>query len=167
MPRVRTACMPRVRTVLLLLSLHAGSCARYAVGRRAFVGVSFSSALSTVVLRPVHAVIVQNAPPAWVPAGDPGDPASYFEQLRAGRSEMQRCLDNWVALTHADRDTDFDGDAVRRIIGTVGTGSPLLRIDKVFDRCGCPLLLNHSLRSLIALIAVAMRPWPITLVLHY
>jgi len=159
--------MPRVRTVLLLLSLHAGSCARYAVGRRAFVGVSFSSALSTVVLRPVHAVIVQNAPPAWVPAGDPGDPASYFEQLRAGRSEMQRCLDNWVALTHADRDTDFDGDAVRRIIGTVGTGSPLLRIDKVFDRCGCPLLLNHSLRSLIALIAVAMRPWPITLVLHY
>jgi hypothetical protein len=124
--------------LLLVLLLVGGSIAGLpAVGRRAFVG----SALSAVVApRAARAVVLRQAPAAWQPAGDASDATSYFEQLRAGRSEMQRCLTDWVALTHADRDTDFDGDAVRRIIGTVGTASPLLRIDKVFDRLRIAIL---------------------------
>lgn len=103
--------------------------ASQAFGRRTFAGIAFSSA---TLARPASAVVLGQSPPAWVPEGDASDPAAYFTQLRAGQSEMRRCLKDWTALTHADRDTDFDGDAVRRIIGTVGTASPLLRIDKVF-----------------------------------
>jgi hypothetical protein len=135
LPSLNTATAARAHLSSVGALYPATPVERAARGRRVFVDAALSGVLlSLAATLPSNAVTVQNSPNAWVPTGDPKDPASYYEQLRAGRSEMQRCLDDWVTLTHADRETDFDGDAVRRIIGTVGTGSPLMRIDKVFDK---------------------------------
>ena len=71
----------------------------------------------------------------WTPAGDPKKADSYFVQLRAGEDAIVGLLKNWGEATVASSG-GLDGDAVRRIVGTVGVGSPLFGIEKVLRTVG-------------------------------
>ncbi len=48
-------------------------------------------------------------------------------QIRAGYEVLVDLESNWVAKTQ-----DYDGDTVRRVLGTVGVTSPLFNIRKSF-----------------------------------
>ena len=82
----------------------------------------------------------------WVPAGDPAKADSYIVQLKAGEKAMVDLLANWEAATkaavqNAEGDA-IDGDAVRRVVGSVGTSSPLFGVDKVLKIVGSDLDAN-------------------------
>ena len=69
----------------------------------------------------------------WVPAGDPAKADSYLVQLKAGEKAMVDLLANWevatkAAVQNAEGDA-IDGDAVRRVVGSVGTSSPLFGVE--------------------------------------
>lgn len=123
------AFLPAAMAVVLSVSTSRSS----AFTRRSFVGLA-GCAAGAASSAPAHAAALRSPEPAWKPDGDPDDPASYFAQLRAGRDEMQRLIRDWTKITKADGDTDFDGDAVRRVIGTVGVSSPLLAIEKTLTK---------------------------------
>ena len=79
----------------------------------------------------------------WVPAGDPAKADSYIVQLKAGEKAMVDLLANWetatkAAVQNAEGDA-IDGDAVRRVVGSVGTSSPLFGVDKVLKIVGSDL----------------------------
>ena len=79
----------------------------------------------------------------WVPAGDPAKADSYIVQLKAGERAMVDLLANWetatkAAVQNAEGDA-IDGDAVRRVVGSVGTSSPLFGVDKVLKIVGSDL----------------------------
>ena len=79
----------------------------------------------------------------WVPAGDPAKADSYIVQLKAGEKAMVELLSNWevatkAAVQNAEGDA-IDGDAVRRVVGSVGTSSPLFGVDKVLKIVGSDL----------------------------
>ena len=79
----------------------------------------------------------------WVPAGDPAKADSYIVQLKAGEKAMVELLANWetatkAAVQNAEGDA-IDGDAVRRVVGSVGTSSPLFGVDKVLKIVGSDL----------------------------
>eukprot|EP00177_Eucheuma_denticulatum_P002714 GFKZ01004879.1.p1 GENE.GFKZ01004879.1~~GFKZ01004879.1.p1 ORF type:complete len:218 (+),score=23.75 GFKZ01004879.1:144-797(+) len=64
---------------------------------------------------------------SFAPSGDPKKVATYMPQIEAGYSALVSLQSDWVAKTR-----DFDGDVVRRVLGTVGVKSPLFNIRKSF-----------------------------------
>eukprot|EP00178_Gracilaria_changii_P010462 TRINITY_DN304_c0_g1_i1.p1 TRINITY_DN304_c0_g1~~TRINITY_DN304_c0_g1_i1.p1 ORF type:complete len:212 (+),score=29.73 TRINITY_DN304_c0_g1_i1:308-943(+) len=60
-------------------------------------------------------------------SGDPKKLETYLPQIEAGYQTLVDLERNWEAKTK-----DFDGDVVRRILGTVGVKSPLFNVRKAF-----------------------------------
>jgi hypothetical protein len=71
----------------------------------------------------------------WQPAGEPKQASSYFPQLLAGEKCLDSLLQNWMESTVLPTGA-LDGDAVRRVVGTVGVGSPLFGLEKVLRIVG-------------------------------
>ncbi|CAN8064915.1 unnamed protein product [Agarophyton chilense] len=59
--------------------------------------------------------------------GDPKKLETYLPQIEAGYNALVELENNWEAKTNS-----FDGDVVRRVLGTVGVKSPLFNIRKSF-----------------------------------
>jgi hypothetical protein len=74
----------------------------------------------------------------WQPTGDTSKAESYYTILKAGETELRNLLAEWEERT-ITKTGAYDGDAVRRAIGTVGVGSPLFGIDKILKTVGLDL----------------------------
>lgn len=61
-----------------------------------------------------------------ISAGKESTLASFMPQIRDGYRALVDLQTNWEKNTQ-----DFDGDVVRRVLGTVGVKSPLFNIKKV------------------------------------
>eukprot|EP00188_Purpureofilum_apyrenoidigerum_P000307 Plantae.Rhodophyta-Purpureofilum_apyrenoidigerum.ctg11260.p1 GENE.Plantae.Rhodophyta-Purpureofilum_apyrenoidigerum.ctg11260~~Plantae.Rhodophyta-Purpureofilum_apyrenoidigerum.ctg11260.p1 ORF type:complete len:253 (+),score=52.19 Plantae.Rhodophyta-Purpureofilum_apyrenoidigerum.ctg11260:99-761(+) len=57
-----------------------------------------------------------------------GSVDQYLPQIKAGYQALLEMQSNWFDYTK-----DFDGDKVRRVLGTVGVKSPLFNIKKAFE----------------------------------
>ena len=69
----------------------------------------------------------------WTPTSPKNTPAAWKEQVAAGYTELLRLDRDWLVITKPRIEGDVpDGDAVRRVVGTVGTSSPLYGIRAVF-----------------------------------
>lgn len=64
---------------------------------------------------------------AYAPVGDGSRIETYMPQIRGGLDTLVELERTWDAKTAA-----YDGDTIRRALGTVGVGSPLFNIRKAF-----------------------------------
>ena len=109
------------------------------LGRRAMFRIACVAAMSSCNFRmPATAIAdVSGAVDGsrWQPAGAANAAESYYDQLKAGETALVNLLRDWNEVTKTTNGA-IDGDAVRRVVGTVGVSSPLFQHEKVLKTVG-------------------------------
>ena len=107
-----------------------------AISRRSLLWVVSAGFVSKNPAPPAHALLDPTIlSTQWEPDGPADAWQSYVKQLRAGEQSLVTLLSNWKEVT-TTRNNELDGDAVRRVVGTVGVGSPLFRLSKTLRTVG-------------------------------
>ena len=89
--------------------------------------------VTSACLLPLLQTSVERLMGHWQPAGAANAAESYSTSLRLGRL-LVNLLRDWNEVTKTTNGA-IDGDAVRRVVGTVGVSSPLFQHENPQD-CG-------------------------------
>ncbi|CAN0135658.1 unnamed protein product [Ectocarpus fasciculatus] len=89
--------------------------------------VAISGASSLVLAPTGRSYAFEEQASRWQPEGNPKEAASWFPLLTKCYQSLEDVLENWEKYTARQ-----DGDAIRRLIGTIGVSSPLSSIRKAF-----------------------------------
>ncbi|CBJ28405.1 conserved unknown protein [Ectocarpus siliculosus] len=89
--------------------------------------VAISGASSLVLAPTGRSYAFEEQASRWQPEGNPKEAASWFPLLAKCYQSLEDVLENWEKYTARQ-----DGDAIRRLIGTIGVSSPLSSIRKAF-----------------------------------
>lgn len=94
---------------------------------RQFIAVPVAAAILRQPNSALAAMYSTDTVPTFKTTGDPNKISTYLPQIEEGYKTLTSLRDNWEQKTAA-----YDGDVVRRDLGTVGVKSPLFNIRKAF-----------------------------------